>query len=251
MLLNSNTKIYLSISSNPSILGSEYYNNLFRKNKINSIYLPLKIKNKKNFDKLFIFLNNNLINFGGASISMPFKEHVLKHLDLKDKSVSISFNANTILFKKKTIGFNTDFIAIKRMKEFKKIKNIILIGAGALAKSFFKALKKKNFYIYNRSKNKILFFKKKNSNTFIVNKKRVQNLKSFAIINATPFIDKFKIYKFFNFKEAKFILDCCISDQTSFLQAIAAKHSILYKGGDYLYKAQRELQKKIYLNEKF
>ena len=251
MLLNSNTKIYLSISSNPSIRGSEYYNNLFRKKKINSIYLPLKIKNKKNFDKLFIFLNNNPINFGGASISMPFKEHVIKHLDLKDKSVSISFNANTILFKKKTIGFNTDFIAIKRMKEFKKIKNIILIGAGALAKSFFKALKKKNFYIYNRSKNKILFFKKKNSNTFIVNKKKVQNLKSFAIINATPFMNKIKIYKFFNFKEAKFILDCCISDQSSFLQAIAEKHSILYKGGDYLYKAQRELQKKIYLNEKF
>ena len=85
MLLNSNTKIYLSISSNPSILGSEYYNNLFRKNKINSIYLPLKIKNKKNFDKLFIFLNNNPINFGGASISMQFKKHVIKHLDLKDK----------------------------------------------------------------------------------------------------------------------------------------------------------------------
>ena len=251
MLLNSNTKIYLSISSNPSIRGSEYYNNLFRKKKINSIYLPLKIKSKKNFDKLFIFLNNNPINFGGASISMPFKEHVIKHLDLKDKSVSISFNANTILFKKKTIGFNTDFIAIKRMKEFKKIKNIILIGAGALAKSFFKALKKKNFYIYNRSKNKILFFKKKNSNTFIVNKKRVQDLKSFSIINTTPFMDKIKIYEFFNFKEAKFILDCCISDQSSFLQAIAEKHSILYKGGDYLYKAQRELQKKIYLNEKF
>ena len=249
MLPDSNTKIYLSISKSPSIRGSEYYNNLFKKNKINSIYLPLKIKNQKHFDKLFIFLKNNIMNFGGASISMPFKEHVIKHLDLQDKSVSTSFNANTVLFKKKTIGFNTDFIAIKSMKEFKKIKNIILIGAGALAKSFFKALKKKNFYIYNRSKNKILFFKK-SSNTFIVNKKKVQDLKSFAIINATPFMNKIKIYEFFNFKEAKFILDCCISDQSSFLQVIAAKHSILYKGGDYLYKVQRELQKKIYLNEK-
>jgi shikimate 5-dehydrogenase len=86
------------------------------------------------------------MNFKGASISMPFKEHVIKHLDFKDKSVEISFNANTILFKKKTIGFNTDFIAIKNMRQFKKIKNIILIGAGALAKSFFKTLKKKNFF---------------------------------------------------------------------------------------------------------
>lgn len=250
MLLDSNTKIYLSISSNPSIRGSEYYNNLFKKKKKNSIYLPLKIKNQKHFDKLILFLKNSIINFRGASISMPFKEYVIKHLDLKHKSVSTSFNANTILFKKKIIGFNTDFIAIKNMKEFKKIKNIILIGAGALAKSFFKALKTKNFFIYNRSKNKILFFKKNSSNTFVVNKKRIQDLKSFVIINATPFMDKIKIYEFFNFKEAKFILDCCISDQSSFLQRIAAKHSIPYKGGDYLYKAQRELQKKIYLNEK-
>ena len=250
MLLDSNTKIYLSISSNPSIRGSRYYNNLFRKNKINSIYVPLKIKNKKHFDKLFIFLKNNIMNLGGASISMPFKEHVIKHLDLKDKSVNASFNANTILFKKKIIGFNTDFIAIKNIKQLKQIKNIILIGAGALAKSFFKALKKKNFFVYNRSKNKILFFKKKNSNTFVINKKRVQDLRSFAIINATPFIDKIKIYEFFNFKEAKFILDCCISDQISFLHRISLKYSIPYKGGDYLYKVQRELQKKIYLNER-
>jgi len=250
MLLDFNTKIYLSISKSPNICGSEYYNNLFKKNKINSIYLPLKINNQKHFDKLFLFLKNNIMNFGGASISMPFKEHVIKHLDLKDKSVNTSFNANTILFKKKTIGFNTDFIAIKNMKQFKKIKNIILIGAGGLAKSFFKALKKKNFFIHNRSKNKILFFKKNASNVFNVNKKRVQNLKSFAIINATPFMDKIKIYEFFNFKEAKFILDCCISDQNSFLQRISAKYSIPYKGGGYLYKAQREFQKKIYLNER-
>ena len=250
MLPDKNTKIYLSISSNPSVRGSEYYNNLFKKNKINSIYLPLKIRDEKHFDKLFLFLKNNIINFGGASISMPFKEYVIKYLDFKDKSVIKSFNANTVLFKKKIIGFNTDFMAIKNMKEFKKIKNIILIGAGSLAKSFFKSLTKKNFFIYNRSKKKILFFKKNNPKAFVINEKSIHDLKSFAIVNATPFVDKIKIYEFFNYKEAKFIFDCCISDQSSFLEKIATKYSIPYKEGDYLYKAQRELQKNIYLNEK-
>ena len=250
MFLDSNTKIYFSISSDPSTRGSKYYNNLFEKNKINSIYLPLKISNRKNFDKFFIFLKNNIINFRGASISMPFKEHVVKHLDLKDKSVSKSFNANTILFKKKIIGFNTDFMAIKNIVELKKIENIILIGAGALAKSFVNAIKKKNFFIYNRSKKKISYIKKNSKNISTANKKNIQDLKSFAIINSTPFMNKIKIYEHFNYKGAKFILDCCISPQSSFLQRIATKHSIPYKTGDYLYKAQRKFQKKIYLNEK-
>jgi hypothetical protein len=40
MLPDSNTKIYLSISKKPSIRGSKYYNNLFKKIKlIQFIYL--------------------------------------------------------------------------------------------------------------------------------------------------------------------------------------------------------------------
>lgn len=159
MVLDTKTKIYLSISNNPSVRGSEYYNNLFKKNKINSIYLPLKITNKKDFHKLFLFIKNNTINFGGASISMPFKEYVIKYLDLKHKSVIESLNANTVLFKKKIIGLNTDFMAIKSIKEFNKINNIILIGAGALAKSFFKSFKKKIF-LFIIDQKKILFLKK-------------------------------------------------------------------------------------------
>ena len=37
-------------------------------------------------------------------------------------------------------------MAIKNMKDFKNVKNIILVGAGGLAKSFFKSLKKKKFF---------------------------------------------------------------------------------------------------------
>jgi len=184
------------------------------------------------------------------SISMPFKEIAMKYLDLKDKSAKLSFNVNTVIIKKKIIGYNTDFMAIKNMKDFKNVKNIILVGAGGLAKSFFKSLKKKNFFIYNRSKNRILFFKKNSASQFTLNKKVAKNLKSYAVVNATPSLKKIKIYEFLDYNQAKFLMDCKITNERSFLEQIAKKYSIPYKNGNYLYKEQRKFQKKIYLDEK-
>ena len=140
--LNLKTKIFFSISNNPSNRGSKFYNKYFKKK--NYIYLPLKIKNKITFKNLIKFLKKKIINFGGASISMPYKEEVTKYVDKKDSTVQISKNANTIIFKKKKlIAFNTDYLAAKKIVERIESNNIILIGAGALALTFSSILKKK------------------------------------------------------------------------------------------------------------
>ena len=77
--LNLKTKIFFSISNNPSNRGSKFYNKYFKKK--NYIYLPLKIKNKIIFKKIIKFFKKKIINFGGASISMPYKQEVIKYVD--------------------------------------------------------------------------------------------------------------------------------------------------------------------------
>ena len=142
--LNLKTKIFFSISNNPSDRGSKFYNKYFKKR--NYIYLPLKIKNKVIFKKIIEFFKKKIINFGGASISMPYKEEIIKYVDKKDFTVRISKNANTVILKKnKLIAFNTDYLAAKKIAKKNKSNNIVLIGAGALATTFLSILKKKTF----------------------------------------------------------------------------------------------------------
>jgi shikimate 5-dehydrogenase len=242
---NLKTKIFFSISNSPSNRGSKFYNKYFKKK--NYIYLPLKIKNKIIFKNLIAFLKKKIINFSGASISMPFKEEVTKYVDKKDSTVQISKNANTIILKKKKlIAFNTDYLAAKKIVKRMKSNNIILIGAGALALTFLSILKKKNIYIYNRSKKRITKLK----NKFIKVKKfdlnKINKMKNFIIINTTPSINKIKIFNSLNFKKVRLIVDCVISSKITFLEEVSKKFFINYINGDHFYNLQRAFQKKIF-----
>jgi shikimate 5-dehydrogenase len=243
--LNLKTKIFFSVSNNPSNRGSKFYNKYFIKK--NYIYLPLKIKNNIMFKNLINFLKKKIINFGGASISMPYKEEITKYVDEKDLTVQISKNANTIILKKKKlIAFNTDYLAAKKIAKRIKSNNIILIGAGALALTFLSILKKKNIYIYNRSKKRIARLKSK----FIKVKKfdlnKINKIKNFIIINATPSINNIKIYNCLNFNKARLIVDCVISSKITFLEKVSKKFSINYISGNNFYDLQRSFQKKIF-----
>ena len=199
------------------------------------------------FKNLVKFLKKKIINFGGASISMPYKEEITKYVDKKDFTVQISKNANTIILKKKKlIAFNTDYLAAKKIVKRIKSNNIILIGAGALALTFLSILKKKNIYIYNRSKKRIARLKSK----FIKVKKfdlnKINKIKNFIIINATPSKNKIGIYNYLNFKKARLIVDCVISSKITFLEKVANKFFISYVSGNHFYCLQRSFQKKIF-----
>ena len=247
--LNLKTKIFFSISNNPSNRGSKFYNKYFIKK--NYIYLPLKITNKIMFKNIIKFFKKKIINFGGASISMPYKEEITKYVDKRDFTVQISKNANTIILKKKKlIAFNTDYLAAKKIVKSIKSNNIILIGAGALAITFLSTLKKKKIYIYNRSKKRIAKLKNKFTKIKKFDPDKINKIKNFIVINATPSTNKIKIYNYLNFNKARLIVDCVISSKTTFLRRIAKKFSVNYVNGNYFYELQRSFQKKIYLNEK-
>jgi shikimate dehydrogenase len=247
--LNSNTKIFFSISTNPSNRGSDFYNKIL-KNK-NCIYLPLKIKNKIFFREIIKFLKKKIINFSGCSISMPFKEEVLKYVDKKHYTVRVSQNANTIILKKKKLtAFNTDYFAAKKLLKKNNSRNIILLGAGALAKTFLSLLNRNHVYLYNKSIKNIIRTKKIFSKIKLINIKKINKLKNFTLINTTPQTGHLKLYNYINFRNARLIIDCVISSRSTYLEKMSKKFSINCINGNNFYLLQRSFQKKIYLNEK-
>ena len=247
--LNIKTKIFFSISNNPSNRGAKFYNKYFKKK--NYIYLPLKIKNKIMLKYLVIFLKKNIINFGGASISMPFNEEIIKYVVKKDTSVQVTKNANTIILKKnKLVAFNTDFLAAKKISKKIISNNIIIIGAGALATTFLTILKRKKIFVYNRSRERFAKLNKRFVKIKKINYDKINEIEDFAIINATPCLNKIKLYNYIDFNKARLIIDCAISSKKTFLNKLAEKFFVNYINGTRFYNLQRFFQKKIYLNEK-
>ena len=185
--INKDTKLFISISSNPSNFGTEIYNSIFKKFKINAIYKSFKVRHIQGLRKAIVFLNLN-----GASVSMPFKEKVIYQLDYLDKVSKKIKIVNTIKNKNgKLYGYNTDFFAIKKkFLEIKKIKNyhFLIYGYGAIAKTVIFALNFlgiKNIYVTGRNKNKIKKLKK-NFKFRNFNEKKFINNKNLFLINCSP-----------------------------------------------------------------
>ena len=244
--VNCDTKIFFSISNNPSTRGSLFYNRLFKYK--NYIYLPLKIKNKIIFKEIIKFLKKKIINFSGASISMPFKEEILKYTDINHYTAQKTLNANTIIYKNSKLkAFNTDYLAAEQILTRYKFNNVILIGAGALSKTFLSLTKKKKVYIYNRSKERI---KKLKTNVYKINNLSIKRIKQFVLINTTPLKKNLKLYNNIDFNNALLIIDCVISNRQTTLKKIAYKYSLNYISGHDFYELQRNFQQKIYLNGK-
>ena len=109
--INQNTKVCISISKNPGSTGSNFHNTAYALLKLNYIYFPIKIDNLENIKNLI-----KKFNFKGCSVSMPFKEQMIKYLDLKDISAIKTNAVNTLILKKKKLkGYNTDYYAAQNL----------------------------------------------------------------------------------------------------------------------------------------
>ena len=128
------------------------HNALFNENKINAVYLAFNIDNiKTGIDAVREF------NIKGVSITIPFKEKVIKHLDEIDKQANDIGAVNTIVNKNgKLIGYNTDWSGgIEPLKQYSiKDKKVGIIGAGGAAHAIGYGIKKNkgDLTIINRSK---------------------------------------------------------------------------------------------------
>ena len=146
-------------------LSPQLHQYWFGKNKINSEYKKLKI-DQKQIKKILDKIRKKQIE--GINVTIPFKNSVIKYLDILEGDAKKTSSVNTIyLRKQKLIGDNTDvygfaFGVLKKIKS--KIKVAGIIGAGGVTSSIILALIKKGvrkIYITNRTFSKLKVFKQR------------------------------------------------------------------------------------------
>ena len=233
ILPNHLTKICISISEKPGKSGSKFHNTAYKLLNLDYLYIPMKLNNINQI-KMII----KKLNIRGCSVSMPFKQEILKQLDKQDFSSSLTNAANTVVFENgKLKGYNTDLFAINRIMKkinLKKKDTILLLGNGGVARTIYECIKKinlKKIYICARDLKKCKNWKIV-SNTKLIDWKERNIIYSDLLINATPIgmddnvipIDKNKTR---NFKK---ILDLVINKNSAF-EKIAKKNNTKFYGG--------------------
>ena len=169
-------------------LSPAIMNTAFRRENVNAVYLALHAKTLKD---LLTCIRE--IPIYGISVTMPYKEAILAHLDNTDSHTAKIGACNTVVRSQegKLYGFNTDTAGIIRPLERRlstiEGARILVLGAGGAARAAVFALKERGaeVYILNRS----LAHAKKLAHQARARIMKRADLKKAAfdvIINATP-----------------------------------------------------------------
>lgn len=152
-MIDSNTSLYC-IFGNPVRHSKSpvIHNACFQEYQINAIYLAFEIdKISKGIAAM------KTLSIKGASVTIPFKESIMNHLDWIDEDALNIGAVNTIVNKDgKLLGYNTDFkAAIAPLKPIGiKNKRVCIIGAGGAAQAVAYGIHKEKgrLVIINRNK---------------------------------------------------------------------------------------------------
>jgi 3-dehydroquinate dehydratase/shikimate dehydrogenase len=128
----------------------------------------------------------------GLSITMPYKEEILKHLDKTDPMTAKVGACNTVVRSQdgKLYGFNTDVNGVVRPLEMRMAlqgAKILVLGAGGAARAAVFGLKERgaDVHILNRTPGPAQNLAKK-ARAKAINKLQLRKMAFDVIINATP-----------------------------------------------------------------
>ncbi len=162
-------------------------NTAFRRENLNAVYLAL---HAKSLDDLMACVRDIPIN--GLSVTMPYKEQILKHLDKTDPLTAKIGACNTVVRAQdgKLYGFNTDVSGVVRPLENRmrlQGTKILVLGAGGSARAAVFGLKERgaDVYILNRTPAPAKTLAKQ-ARAKAINRTMLKKLEFEVIINATP-----------------------------------------------------------------
>ena len=148
------TKVY-GVAGDPvaQSLSPAIMNAAMRRENVNAVYVALHAKTLRD---LLACVSD--IPIHGLSITMPYKEAIVGHLDNTDSNTTKSGACNTVVRAQdgKLYGFNTDSAGILRPLEQRMTidkAKILVLGAGGAARAAVFGLKERGaeVYILNRS----------------------------------------------------------------------------------------------------
>ena len=135
-MINKDTQICISISSDPSNFGTTFHNLGYKTQGLNFLYKAVQVS-----DLPGAMAGVRALNIAGCSVSMPFKQTVLQYIDALDSSASHVQAVNTVLQKKGHLtGYNTDYsgvLSILQMLELSRDKKVIVAGMGGVARAHY------------------------------------------------------------------------------------------------------------------
>tara|TARA_Y100001970_G_scaffold293392_1_gene439897 strand:+ start:6231 stop:7016 length:786 start_codon:yes stop_codon:yes gene_type:complete len=176
-------------SKTSNSLSPLIFNYWFKKYNIKAKYTYIEVS-PAGFDKaLKKELENKKVY--GLNVTIPFKNKIIKHLDISNVHAQNINAVNCVTVNKKIRGFNTDWSgylnSIKNIK-IKKSEKILILGYGGASKAIYYGFLLrgfKNIEVYNRSKKAIKFKKiKKYTKKYSLMDKDLTSAR--LIINTTP-----------------------------------------------------------------
>jgi 3-dehydroquinate dehydratase/shikimate dehydrogenase len=168
-------------------LSPAMLNTAFRRENVNAVYLAL---HAKTMDDLLDCVRD--IPIAGLSVTMPYKEQMLKHLDKSDSWTTKVGACNTVVRGQdgKLFGFNTDVNGVVRPLELRvrlQGAKILVLGAGGAARAAVFGLKERGaeVSILNRTAGPAQKLAKQ-ARAKVINRTMLKKLEFDVIVNATP-----------------------------------------------------------------
>ena len=168
-------------------LSPAMLNAAFRRENVNAVYLAL---HAKTMEDLMDCVQD--IPIAGLSITMPYKEQILKQLDKSDPWTAKVGACNTLVRSQdgNLYGFNTDVNGVVRPLEIRiRLQGIkvLVLGAGGAARAAVFGLKERGAEVFILSRTAAAAQKlAKQARAKAINRTMLKKLEFDVIINATP-----------------------------------------------------------------
>ncbi len=228
------TKVY-GVAGDPvsHSLSPAMMNAAFRRENVNAVYLAL---HAKTISDLLACVRE--IPIHGLSVTMPYKEEIVKYLDNHDPLTQKTGACNTVVrgADGRLFGFNTDVSGVVRPLEQRISLNgakVLVLGAGGAARSAVFGLKQRGAEVYILNRTPATAQKlARQAKAKVIKRADLKKIKPDVIINATPVgmgngkespLSEKEI-------EARYVLDMVYQGETRFTKLAKAKGATVIPG---------------------